>query len=192
MMLIALPFLVLFYQHDSLWLAYSGMIPGAVAIRAVGRVVLFMLVPAALGLACLVEFLDQRRWAIAGWIVALVCLSEQGMTTPSFDAATNRAAIEGLAAGLTEVGSRFIIVRSMVCHSFAITWMRCGRRSQAECRRLTGIRDIRPDHGIASSKPTAIQKLTWRAPWPSGSERTDCYRITFSGSAWIARDRPIR
>ena len=37
------------------------MIPGAVAIRAIGRVVLILLVPAALGLACLVEFLDQRR-----------------------------------------------------------------------------------------------------------------------------------
>ena len=62
-MLIALPVMVLFYQQDSLWFAYSGMIPGAVAIRAIGRVVLILLVPAALGLACLVEFLDQKRLA---------------------------------------------------------------------------------------------------------------------------------
>ena len=89
---------MLFYHRDSLWLAYSGMIPGAVAIRAVGRVVLILLVPAALGLACLVEFLDRRRWAVASWIVVLVCLAEQGVTTETFDAAANRATIERLAS----------------------------------------------------------------------------------------------
>ena len=110
-MLIALAFLVIFYDQDSLWLAYSGMIPGAVAIRAIGRVVLILLVPAALGLACLVEFLDQRRLAIASWIVALVCLAEQGVTDrdlrrggePGVDRHASRA-------GSTEVGSRSIII----------------------------------------------------------------------------------
>ena len=66
-MLIALPFLALFYGRDSLWLSYNEMIPGGVAIRAIGRVVLILLVPAALGLACLVQYLDQRRVAILSW-----------------------------------------------------------------------------------------------------------------------------
>jgi len=92
-LLIAVPFLTLFYARDSLWLSYSGMIPGAVAIRAVGRIVLILLIPAALGLASLVESLDRRGWAVAGWIVALVCLAEQGVTTETFDAAANRATI---------------------------------------------------------------------------------------------------
>jgi len=96
-MLIALPFLVLFYRRDSLWLAYSRLIPGAVGIRAVGRVVLILLIPAALGLASLVEFLGRRRWTIAAWIVVLVCLAEQGVTTETFDAAANRATITGIA-----------------------------------------------------------------------------------------------
>jgi hypothetical protein len=96
-MLIALPFLALLYNRDSLWLTYSEMIPGAVAIRAFGRVVLILLVPAALGLACLVEFLEKKRSALASWTVALVCLAEQGTTTESFDAAANRATIEALA-----------------------------------------------------------------------------------------------
>ena len=97
-MLIALTLLIIFYNHDSLWLAYSGMIPGAVAIRALGRVVLILLVPAALGLACLVEFLDQRRWTFASWTVVLVCLAEQGVTTETYDAAANRASIANLAS----------------------------------------------------------------------------------------------
>jgi len=96
-MLIALPFLVLFYNRDSLWLGYSRLIPGAVGIRAVGRVVLILLIPAALGLACLVEFLGRRRSTIVAGIVVLVCLAEQGVTTETFDAAVNRATITGIA-----------------------------------------------------------------------------------------------
>ena len=95
-MLIASPFLVLFYGQSSLWLNYSGMIPGAVAIRAIGRVVLILLIPAALGLACLVQYLDQRRFVIASWIVVMVCLGEQVVTTDTFDAAANRASIDSL------------------------------------------------------------------------------------------------
>ncbi len=97
-LVIALASLLIFNDHESLWLAYSPLIPGAVAIRTIGRVVLILLVPAALGLACLVEFLDKRRWAIASWIIVLVCLAEQGETTPTFDAAANRASIDRLAS----------------------------------------------------------------------------------------------
>jgi hypothetical protein len=96
-LLIALPFAALYYNHDSLWLAYSGMIPGSIAIRAIGRVVLVLLVPAALGLACLVEILDRRRFAVLSWIVVLVCLVEQAVTTDTFDAAASRASIASVA-----------------------------------------------------------------------------------------------
>jgi hypothetical protein len=96
-LLIALPLLTFFYHRDSLWLGYSGMIPGSIAIRAVGRVVLILLIPMALGLATLVEYLDRSRWALAGGILALVCLAEQGITTETFDAAANRATIAGIA-----------------------------------------------------------------------------------------------
>ena len=97
-LVVALAAVLIFYTRDSLWLAYSKIIPGAVAIRAVGRVVLVILVPAALGLAALVEFLDRRRWALLSWLVILVCLAEQGVTIPSFDAAANRATINNLAS----------------------------------------------------------------------------------------------
>ncbi len=96
-MLIAVAFVTLFYHQDSLWFRYFTGIPGAAAIRAVGRIVLILLIPAALGLALLVEFLERRGWVVAAWIVALVCLAEQGVTTDTFDAAENRASIAALA-----------------------------------------------------------------------------------------------
>ena len=148
----ACAFLVLFYISDSLWLAYSRMIPGAVAIRAVGRVVLILLVPAALGLACLVEFLDRRRWAVASWIVVLVCLAEQGVTTPSLrrggESGVDRQARE---PDRPRRGSRSIIIPTTVGLFISITWTRCGLRWRPECRPSTAIRDTRPVPGMASS-----------------------------------------
>jgi hypothetical protein len=94
---IALAFVTLFYHHDSLWFRYSSIIPGAAAIRAIGRIVLILLIPAALGLAFLVEFLERREWSVAAWIVALVCLAEQGTRTATFDAAANHATIMNIA-----------------------------------------------------------------------------------------------
>jgi hypothetical protein len=96
-LLIAVPSVAVFYHRDSLWLAYSGIIPGAIAIRAVGRVVLVLLVPAAIGLACLVDIIERKRLAILSWIVVFVCLAEQAVTTDAFDAAANRASIDALA-----------------------------------------------------------------------------------------------
>ncbi|MGP0065949.1 MAG: hypothetical protein ACLQGP_20410 [Isosphaeraceae bacterium] len=96
-MLIAVPFLTLFYTVDSLWLEYFRVIPGALAMRAIGRIVLILLIPAALGLSSLVELLAGRGWVVAAWLVPLMCLAEQGVTTETFDAAANRAKIMDLA-----------------------------------------------------------------------------------------------
>lgn len=96
-MLIAAPFVTFYYHTDSLWLDHSAPIPGAVAMRAIGRIVLLLIIPAALGLASLVELLARRGWGVACWIVLLLCLAEQGVTTETFDAASNRATILDLA-----------------------------------------------------------------------------------------------
>jgi hypothetical protein len=96
-MLIAIPFMVLFYAKDSIWLAYSRYLPGATAMRAVGRVVLILVLPAALGLASMVERLSRRGRSVAAWFLILAFLAEQGVTTDASDAAANRARIHELA-----------------------------------------------------------------------------------------------
>jgi hypothetical protein len=96
-LLIALPIVVFFYHRDSLWLSYGNMIPGAVGMRAVGRVVLILLIPSALGLAALVQYLERKRRVAWSWIVALVCFFEQGITTETFDASANRSTITAIA-----------------------------------------------------------------------------------------------
>ena len=111
-LLFALPLSALFFLRESLWLAYSEMIPGAIAIRAVGRVVLILLIPLALGLTCLMQWLEDRRWVVVGGILTLLCLAEQGVTTETFDAAANRAQINGVARrGRSQSGR--VLLRSL-------------------------------------------------------------------------------
>jgi hypothetical protein len=93
----SLAILALVYNSQSLWLDHSLKLPGGLAIRASGRIVLIMMIPAAAGLALLVERLARGRSPALAWAVALICLAEQTITTPSFDAAANRATIAGVA-----------------------------------------------------------------------------------------------
>ncbi len=86
-----------FHSQDSLWLGLFDKIPGGIGIRAVGRIVLLLLIPAALGLAVLVQFLEQKQWIGAAWAIVLVCALEQGITTESFDVVENQARIASVA-----------------------------------------------------------------------------------------------
>ncbi len=96
-LIVAMVVIVWIYQVDSIWLSFYTIIPGGIGIRAVGRIVLILMIPAALGLASLLQYLAQKQWTLAAWIVVLVCMAEQGVTTESFDAAANRAAIARVA-----------------------------------------------------------------------------------------------
>lgn len=93
---IALLPVCMLYDSLSLWLAFSSCIPGSGAIRIPSRVVLVLLVPAALGLASLIERLDHGRWCATAWCLAIVCLAEQTGTTETFDRDASRRQIAKL------------------------------------------------------------------------------------------------
>ncbi|HZW32099.1 MAG TPA: hypothetical protein VFF52_15410, partial [Isosphaeraceae bacterium] len=80
------------------WRCVAHLVPGGQALRAVARGLLLTIIPAALGLAC---FFDQpwerpRPLALALGL-GLLCVLEQGVTTSSFDKATQRRAVADLA-----------------------------------------------------------------------------------------------
>ena len=90
---IALLAVVMQYGSNSLWLAVSPYIPGSGAVRIPSRVVLVLLVPAALGLAFFIERLDRGRWGATAWSLAMICLVEQTGTTETFDRDASRRRI---------------------------------------------------------------------------------------------------
>jgi hypothetical protein len=88
---------------QSLYRFLFPLLPGAGAIRVPGRIILLLLIPAAVGLAYFLQ-----RWP--GWAVALavlaVCLLEQGRTTPTFDKFENRARIAGVVEAVERLPRR--------------------------------------------------------------------------------------
>jgi hypothetical protein len=87
----------IFQRDDTAWSFVAARVPGAAALYAVSRVGVVLLVVWSIGLALFLERLaGQRRTALAA-VLGLVCLLEQGVTTPSYDKAENREAVAALA-----------------------------------------------------------------------------------------------
>lgn len=75
------------------WRYLHPFIPAAKAIRALSRVGLLMLIPAALGVAL---FLQKRKAVWTAVPVAFLCAVEQGQTTAHYDKLKTRAQIESI------------------------------------------------------------------------------------------------
>lgn len=81
------------------WLVFHG-VPGARAIRAVSRIGMLLLIPAAVGLAL---FLDRARPGARRTVavaLGLVCLAEQGQSLLSYDKEEKRADVEAVARAI--------------------------------------------------------------------------------------------
>ncbi len=90
------------------WLLVFKGVPGAAAIRAVARVGVWLLLPAAVGLALFLQRqLTARRTALAVGLGAL-CLLEQGLSGPTFDRLEARADVSAIVERLRpDCGSFF-------------------------------------------------------------------------------------
>jgi hypothetical protein len=115
----------------TLWWGVYQVVPGAIAIRAVGRIVLVALLPAALGLAYLMAHLEttgRRRLAVA---LAGVCILEQGMTTVHHERNEMRSRITRAAAAIPPSCRAFFLVTEMHPVHTAITAMWAGLSREA-------------------------------------------------------------
>lgn len=81
------------------WRLVFHLVPGAKAIRAVPRVALVLLIPAAIGLAAVADDFVRRRRGLLLCLLLLVPL-EQGQTLASFDYRPVRARVDALARSI--------------------------------------------------------------------------------------------
>ncbi|HLL53380.1 MAG TPA: hypothetical protein VK447_07535, partial [Myxococcaceae bacterium] len=81
------------------WLVFHG-VPGARAIRAVTRIGILLLIPAAIGFAAFLDRAPQgrKRWVAAA--LGLFCLVEQGRAAMSYDKAGKRADVDRVSAAI--------------------------------------------------------------------------------------------
>jgi len=73
------------------WPIIFDWMPGARALRAIGRVGLVLLVPAAIGIALFFEMAFAARWRVAATLGALVFMLEQGQSAEVYSKAEARA-----------------------------------------------------------------------------------------------------
>jgi hypothetical protein len=89
----------------SLWWLVRRIVPGAVAIRAVARIGLLMIIPASVGLCWVVDRIWRAnrpvlgRLALVGVIVTF-CLAEQLQRLPTFSKADIRHRVDQIAASI--------------------------------------------------------------------------------------------
>ena len=87
---------ILFAPGGSAWWFFYIHIPGASSMIFVSRVGLILLIPAAIGLGYAIDALLMRRKPALALVLGLICLIEQGGSTPSFDKAANRQDVASL------------------------------------------------------------------------------------------------
>ena len=87
----------IFHEEGLAWYFLFAYVPGANALLFVSRVGLMMLIPWGIGLGLFFEGLLARKQRALAVSLGLVCLLEQGVTTPSFDKGENRRFIAALA-----------------------------------------------------------------------------------------------
>jgi hypothetical protein len=75
----------------SLWQLVRAIVPGAAAMRAVGRIGLLLLLPASVGVALALQRC-RHRWVAAA--LALACVLEQGRLVPAFSKEANRERVQ--------------------------------------------------------------------------------------------------
>jgi len=85
------------------WKYLFHVVPGGNAVRAVSRIGFLMLVPLSIGLAYL---LDTRKLVVAV-LIALVCIVEQGQTTPAYDKMQLRVDVARLAGRVNNTCKAF-------------------------------------------------------------------------------------
>ena len=92
------------------WLLVRRLLPPTAALRAVVRVGLMTLFPAALGLAIVADRLaGARRWGIVA-LLSLFVVAEQSHRTPTYDKAANSQRIESTARRVPSEATAFLLV----------------------------------------------------------------------------------
>ena len=95
---------------SSLWWIVREVVPGSAALRAVARVGLMGLFPAAVGLALVFERLSiRKRWILAA-AAFLVVAAEQPHRRPSFDKAAVNERVAQIAAKVPADAQTFLLV----------------------------------------------------------------------------------
>jgi hypothetical protein len=158
----------------SLWWVVRDLVPGSAALRAVARVGLMALFPAAVGLAYFVECLAVRRRWIIGAVLVVVVAAEQPHRRPSFDKAAAVGRVERIATEVPVGARTFLLVIN------GPSWDKYLHDDAAWAALSTGIPTVNGRYGhFPPGYP-------FRTPWIQDSKEGG--EIRDSLAAWVTED----
>jgi hypothetical protein len=169
------------------WLLVRELLPPAGAMRAVARVGLMTLFPAALGVAISVDRLvGSGRWVVAV-LLALALAAEQSHATPTYDRVANRQRIESLAARVpADAGSFLFFVNGR-------GWRAHLHDEAAWVALASGVptvngRSGKTPRGWALARPEITTPVDWRALWARLQRWGEQTGLDPASVAWIKVD----
>jgi hypothetical protein len=138
-------------DHTSLWWTVRSIVPGAVAIRAVARIGILLIIPASIGFGVLIERHKSTRLPRVA-LVAIVglCFAEQLRSSPSYDKYAMRREVQSVAARIPPGTSAFFFTGSDPSH-WAI--------DQVDAMWASLQTNIPTINGYSGTWPPAIRKL---------------------------------
>lgn len=134
----------------TLWVVVLETVPGATSVRAVGRIVLLLLLPAGAAVALTVDTLGRRSRAAALGLALLVG-AEQAQSLPSFETGPVQARVDAVAAAIPVGCDAFFYSPVLSGKPFWVTQLDAMWASVA-----TGIPTV---NGYSSSHPRAWEPL---------------------------------
>lgn len=170
----------------TLWTYVFLWVPGASALRAVSRIGIMLLLPAAIGVAMFIDHARAREWRTAALVAALAVMLEQGQEPQVYGKSAARAAEARVASLVPSACEAFVYTPR---HARRMTWqyqvdgMWAGlERGIPTVNGYSGnappgwtLRQIRLDEPGAEARVDAAL-AAWRARW--GSRLPPLCRLT--------------
>jgi hypothetical protein len=98
---------VIYGQSGSAWQFFAHNVPGANALLFVARMGLIVLIPWSIGIGFFIEAQLEKKRPLLALFAGLICVLEQGVTTPSYDKYANRAVVSSLASRIDDRAEAF-------------------------------------------------------------------------------------
>jgi len=157
------------------WLLVRHLLPPTAALRAVARVGLMTLFPAALGLAIVADRLaGARRWGIVALLLLFV-VAEQSHRTPTYDKAANSQRIESTARRVPSEATAFLLVAA------GTSWQGHMHDDAAWVALATGVPTI---NGRSGNAPRG-----WTLGRPAFRDEDGARELRAKVAAWARRNR---
>ncbi len=190
LMILLIPLTTVYQYRYTLWYFIFQLVPGASAIRSIGRLALMFLLPASIGLALFIDhWRGKMRWAALA--VAVLCIAEQLSVPLTYDKQSIRDRVAGITARIPPGSETFFYSTSKDIAPYQAQIDAMWASLATGIPTINGYSGVLPpDYGIYKNAANAFtwqrddlaRKLAdWRTKW----------RMSPQSVLWVGQSDPV-